>query len=66
MRSNCELLDTLCEKRHDTAVVMDNKYFITLVSVHIAIIFHLWACFFYLPLAHENASHVIITHDIGR
>ena len=38
MHSNSELLGTLCEKRHDAVVVMDNKYFITLVSVHIAVI----------------------------
>ena len=38
MRSNGELLGTLCEKRHDAVVVMDNKYFITLVSVHITIL----------------------------
>ena len=38
MRSNGELLGTLWEKRHDAVVVMDNKYFITLVSVHIAVI----------------------------
>ena len=34
-RLNDELLGTLCEKRHDAVVVMDNK---TLVSVHIAVI----------------------------
>ena len=38
MRSNGELLGILCEKRHDTVVVMDNKHFITLVSVHITVI----------------------------
>ena len=36
--STGELLGTLCEKRHDAVVVMDNKHFITLVSVHIAVI----------------------------
>ena len=33
-----KLLGTLCEKRHDAVVVMDKKYFITLISVHIAVI----------------------------
>ena len=35
---NSELLGTLCEKRHDAVVVTDNKYFITLISVHITVI----------------------------
>ena len=35
VHSNGELLSTLCEKRHDAVVVMD---FITLVSVHVAVI----------------------------
>ena len=38
VRSNGEFLGTLCEKRHDAVVVMDNKHFITLVSVHIALV----------------------------
>ena len=37
MRLNSELLGTLCEKRHDTVVVMDNKYFLTVVSMHIIV-----------------------------
>ena len=28
----------LCEKRHYAVVVMDNEYFITLISVHITVV----------------------------
>ena len=35
VRSNGELHGALCEKRQDAVVVMDNKYFITLVSVRL-------------------------------
>ena len=35
---NGELLGILCEKRQDAVVVMNNKHFITLVSVHITVI----------------------------
>ena len=31
---NGELLDTLCEKRHNAVVVMDNKYYFTLEGAH--------------------------------
>ena len=36
--SNSELIGILCEKRHDAVVVIDNKHFITRVSVHILVI----------------------------
>ena len=52
-------------KGHDTVVVMDNKHFITLVSVHIAVI-ALVGCV-HSPLARENTMPTrSITHDIAR
>ena len=39
-----ELLGTLCEKKHNAIVVMDNKYFITLVRV-LTQLLHSWAAF---------------------
>ena len=54
MHSNGKLLDTLCEKRHHAVVVMDNKYFITLVSVHIAVVALMGCLNFCSPLAREN------------
>ena len=53
-----ELLGTLCDKRHDAVVVMDNKYFITLVSVHITVI-ALMSCIF----AHVHSYY---NRDIAR
>ena len=38
LHSNGKLLGILCEKRQDAVVVMNNKHFITLVSVHIMVI----------------------------
>ena len=38
IRSNGRLLYTLCEKRHNAVAVMDNKYFITLITMHIAVV----------------------------
>ena len=31
------VIGTLCEKRHDAVLVMDDKHFISLVSVHMAV-----------------------------
>jgi len=51
------ILSTFCEKRHDAAVVMDNKIssFFSHILVLIAII-ALVGCYFLLPSAHENTN----------
>ena len=54
MHLNDELLGgTLCGKRHDAAVVMDNKHFITSLA---CISLHLWAWYFHLFSADENTT----------
>ena len=63
MHSNGELLGTLCEKRHNAVVVMDNKYFITLVSVHIAVI-ALVGCFDFCSLLGRENSCRLYLHNI--
>ena len=68
MLSNGKLLGTLCEKRHDAVVVMDNKHFITLVSVHIAILhanscnkvylqYNAFTCI--LPILEDSWNHLL-------
>ena len=56
---NSELLGTLCEKKHDATVVMDNKYFITLISMHIVIIAIVGCIFICLRL--ENTTPTCAT-----
>ena len=54
MHSNDELLGgTLCGKRHDAAVVMDNKHFIISLA---CISLHLWAWYFHLLSTDENTT----------
>ena len=53
-----QLLGTLCEKKHDGSVVMDNKHY---TSVHIGYYTH--GQHFHSPLTHENTTS---THAITR
>ena len=61
MHLNDELLGgTRCGKRHDAAVVMDNKNFITSLA---CISLHLWAWYFHLLSNDENTMPTCaITH----
>ena len=63
MHLNGELLGTLSGKRQDAALVyMDNKHFITLVSMHIMII-ALVGCISLVPTARKNMPRPLVQYN---